>query len=335
MTTRRVLCIDGGGVKGAYPAAFLANIEQATGKRVADYFDLIAGTSTGGIIALGLGIGLSATEILSFYKDRASDVFGGGAEAGPLRGIYDWSKRAAKSLVASKYSADGLKQALTDVFGGRRLGESQVRLVIPAFSSRERKVYVFKTAHHPRFEVDLHRPEVDVALATAAAPTYFPAHSIKDVATLIDGGVWANNPSGLAAVEAVAVLGWPGESLRILSIGCTEPLYTCPEDVGILGIAASVKDLLMQGQSVGALGTAKLLSGHSDVSPRMWRYSQEVDASTYALDGVASIEALARAGATIAREALPTVREVFLASAAERFEPYHRLQNALGTKAVA
>jgi hypothetical protein len=189
-------------------------------------------------------------------------------------------------------------------------------------------VYVFKTAHHLRFEMDLHRYVVDVALATAAAPTYFPAHSIKDVAALIDGGVWANNPTGLAAVEAVGVLKWPGDSLRILSIGCTEPLYTCPDDAGILGIAASVKDIFMQGQSLGALGTAKLLCGHSEVSPRLWRYSQEVERSTYALDGIASIEALASAGATTAREALPTVRAIFLADSVETFEPYHRVPEA-------
>lgn len=323
MTIRKILSIDGGGVKGAYAAAFLASIEQATGKRVVDHFDLVAGTSTGGIIALGLGMGLSAAEILAFYRQRAADVFAG-AQAGFLQGV----KRAAQGLVSSKYSADGLKGALIDVFGSKRLGESKTRLVIPAFSSRDRKVYVFKTAHHPRFEMDLHRHVVDVALATAAAPTYFPAHSIKDVATLIDGGVWANNPTGLAAVEAVGVLKWAGDSLRILSIGCTEPLYTCPDDAGLLGIAASVKDLFMQGQSLGALGTAKLLCGHSEVSPRLWRYSQEVEAATYTLDGVSSIEALAGAGATIAREALPTVRAIFLNELAEQFVPYHELPEA-------
>lgn len=323
MTIRKILSIDGGGVKGTYPAAFLATIEQATGKRVVDHFDLIAGTSTGGIIALGLGMGLSAPDILAFYKERAADVFGG-SQAGLLQGV----KRAAQSLFGSRYSPEGLKVALTDVFGSRRLGESRARLVIPAFSSRERKVYVFKTAHHPRLEMDLHRQVVDVALATAAAPTYFPAHSIKDVATLIDGGVWANNPTGLAAVEAVGVLNWPGESLRILSIGCTEPLYTCPDDAGVLGIAASVKDLFMQGQSLGALGTAKLLSGHSELSPRLWRYSQEVEASTYVLDGIGSIEALAAAGASTAREALPTVRAMFLANKADQFKPFHDLAEA-------
>ena len=325
VNVRKILSIDGGGVKGAYPAAFLAAVEPGTGKRIVDHVDLVAGTSTGGIIALGLGMGLSAAEILSFYKSRAADIFGGGAAAGLLGGLYEKSKRTAKAMVGPKYTADGLKKALTEIFGDRKLGESATRLVIPAYSSRERKVYVFKTAHHPRFETDLHRRVVDVALATAAAPTYFPAHSISDAATLIDGGVWANNPTGLAAVEAVAVLKWPGEQLRIVSIGCTEPLYVCPDDAGMLGIAASVKDLFMQGQSLGALGTAKLLCGHSDVAPRLWRYSQEVAAGSYALDDVASIDALARAGATVAREALPTMREVFFAMSAEQFKPHHQL----------
>lgn len=73
---RKILAIDGGGIKGAFPAAFLAAIEDATGRRIADHFDLIAGTSTGGIIALGLGLGLSARDILRFYEEHGRQVFG-------------------------------------------------------------------------------------------------------------------------------------------------------------------------------------------------------------------------------------------------------------------
>src|ERR1700747_136493 len=76
---KRILCIDGGGLKGALPAAFLAEIEEATGKRIVDHFDLIAGTSTGGIIAIGLGLGVPAAEILAFYRDCGPSIFGAAA----------------------------------------------------------------------------------------------------------------------------------------------------------------------------------------------------------------------------------------------------------------
>lgn len=74
---RRILSIDGGGIKGVFPAAFLATIEQSVGGNIADYFDLIVGTSTGGIIALGLGMGLTAGEILRFYETHGPSIFGG------------------------------------------------------------------------------------------------------------------------------------------------------------------------------------------------------------------------------------------------------------------
>ena len=84
------------------------------------------------------------------------------------------------------------------------------------------EVYIHKTAHHPRFERDYRERVVDVALATAAAPTYFPTHRSAAGLPLIDGGMWANNPTGLATVEAIGVLGWERTSLRVLSLGCTE-----------------------------------------------------------------------------------------------------------------
>src|SRR6267378_3052991 len=120
---RRILSIDGGGIKGVFPAAFLANIEQAVGRRTADYFDLIVGTSTGGIIALGLGLGLSADQILSLYQNRSEDIF-------PRP---NFAKKIAQ-LLYPKYDSEPLRNALQETFGDRRLGESNKRLVIPSFN---------------------------------------------------------------------------------------------------------------------------------------------------------------------------------------------------------
>src|ERR1700682_5740629 len=111
---RRVLSIDGGGVKGVFPASFLASIEDTVGGSIADYFDLIVGTSTGGIIALGLGLGLRARQLLAFYEKWGPEIFGG-----PRR----W--RAFRSLFGAKYSSDPMRRAAESVFGNRLLGESR------------------------------------------------------------------------------------------------------------------------------------------------------------------------------------------------------------------
>src|SRR3546814_9614978 len=99
--------------------------------------------------------------------------------------------------------------------------------MIPSLDLETGEVHVFKTAHHRRFVNDYKVAVVDVARATAAAPTYFPTHTLEAGVPLIDGGMWANNPMGPAAVKALGVLEWPKGNIRLLSVGCTEsPLET-------------------------------------------------------------------------------------------------------------
>ena len=192
---RRVLSIDGGGLKGVFPASFLTEVEQELDAPIADYFDLIVGTSTGGIIAIGLGLGLSAGEILDFYVERGPAIFAGNR-----------SMRFLRQLGRSKYSRGPLEQALRDVFGERRLGDSRTRLVIPSLNLETGEVHVYKTAHHGRFVKDYKELAANVALATAAAPTYFPTYRSAAGTPLIDGGMWAINPAGNAAVKHSACL---------------------------------------------------------------------------------------------------------------------------------
>ncbi len=160
-----------------------------------------------------------------------------------------------------------------------------------------------------------------MALATAAAPTYFPAHALADGALLVDGGVWANNPTGMAAGEGVSVLAWPSETLRILSLGCTEDLYTCPPRAGRIDFALSLNTFFQQGQSIASLGTAKLLSGHSESLPKLFRYSLDIAEGKVRLDSASAIGELAGLGSTMARTALPAVRDVFFDERAEPFMP--------------
>lgn len=309
---KRILCIDGGGIKGIFPASFLATVEDTIDDQIANYFDLVAGTSTGGIIALGLGLGMSARDVLQFYEEEGPKIFGGNRVIKGLR----W-------LGVSKYDNRHLRESLENVFGERRLGESANRLVVPSLNLENGEVYIYKTAHHPRLERDYRESAVDVAMATAAAPTYFPTHRSSAGSPLVDGGVWANNPTGLAVVEALGVLEWPRESLRILSLGCTsEPLGIGKGRVSALGASywmTRIVDVLMSAQSFSSLGTAYVLTSHEAVL----RVDPEVAPGRFSIDSHKEADSLRGLGDSEARKALPQVRSMFVEEgSAERFTPF-------------
>ena len=169
----RILAIDGGGIRGIFPAAVLAELERryTGGRSVGEFFDLIAGTSTGGILALGLGAGKTAADILNLYVQRGSEVFPPLAENlwGRAKGLW----RDGFHYVRHRYDRKGLEIVLTDCLEGRLFGESKRRLVIPAFEGRHSEVFVFKTPHHPDYKYDRHERMITVGLATAAAPAYY------------------------------------------------------------------------------------------------------------------------------------------------------------------
>jgi len=307
---RRVLSIDGGGIKGVFPAAFLATVEDAIGGHVANYFDLIVGTSTCGIIALGLGLGLSATEILGFYETYGPKIF---RQQTVLSRLRHW--------VFAKYSDRDLRQALEETFGDRKLGDSQRRLVIPSLNLDTGEAYLYKTAHHPRFERDYKESAVTVALATSAAPTYFPTHRAAGGVAFVDGGLWANNPTAVAAIEAVATLKWDPKAVRILSLGCSKaPVAVGWErwlPLGKVYWAAKAADLFMAGQSSSALGITRLFMGEENLV----RISPTVQQGRFAMDGVRDTRALCGLGQGEARKELTRLRSLFFTEATDAFIP--------------
>lgn len=311
---KKVLSIDGGGIRGVLPASFLATVEDSLGEPVVDYFDLVVGTSTGGIIALGLAAGLPAEQILDLYVRHGPSIF-----KGPRlpKGMRHWA--------LGKYDDKGLRAALEDVFGSRRLGDSQTRVVVPSFNVDSGEVHIWKTAHHPRLERDYVEPIIEVAVATAAAPTIFPMHLTANGAPLIDGGVFANNPVGLAAVEAIAVLGWDSADIALLSLGCgTEALsvgHGRRRNLGRIYWASKLADTFMAAQSSSSLGTAQLLVGHGNV----FRSSPTLPSGRYGLDVVKEIPSLRGLGDSAARTSLPELRRRFFDSKAEPFKPYREL----------
>lgn len=303
----RVLTIDGGGIKGVFAASLLAEFEATLGEPLVDHFDLIAGTSTGGIIALGLGLGIPAAELLDFYVNEGPAIF------------ENRRRRSLRQIVAPKYDSQPLRSALVNAFGEKLLGDSLTRLVIPSLNLETGEVHVFKTAHHERFVRDYRVRAVDVALATAAAPTFFPTHHLASGEPLVDGGMWANNPMGTAAVEAVGLLNWPSGEVRLLGVGCTEsPVDGVRRQSGLTNYwAKRIVTTFMAGQSSSSLGTAQLLLGRRNVH----RISPSVGGGRYKLDGVDAISSLKGLGASEARKEYPKVQSMFLTGPRQPFVP--------------
>jgi hypothetical protein len=259
----RILSMDGGGIRGILPAAILAGLEERFlgGASVAGYFDLIAGTSTGGILALGLGAGLAVAELLKLYVERGCEIF---PPLGPgLIGRVRRHLRARRRYVRYIYEQTALAGVLQEILGDRLFGSSARRLCVPSFEGRHGEVYIFKTPHHPDFKLDWREPMLKVALATSAAPSYYRPLRAGDY-TFVDGGVWANNPVMIALTEALASFEVTREQIRILSLGCGEGLYSVAGSKLSWGGMFQWRDIIsaaMRLQSQNALGQAGLLIG--------------------------------------------------------------------------
>ncbi len=325
---KRILCIDGGGIKGVMPAAYLSYIEETLEIHVADYFDLIVGTSTGGIIALGLGLGVPPSEILRLYEEKGATIFGQDVPIG-LRATNRLLLQG-KQLLRPKYDPKNLKAELTEILGDQHLGDSKNRLVIPAYSDSLPGPYLFKTAHHERLRSDYKQVAVDVALATSAAPTYFPKHQIATGEELIDGGVWANNPIGVAALEAACILGWDMDNVHILSLGCTTDITTYPRHGGLLSLSGGkIVKLLLDGQSHVSTATAKLLLGGPTAEGRIIRQEAVLEKDYFKLDDVTKVASLKGLSRQEARHTLPKIEKTFFTSPIEPFIPeYEELNDA-------
>ncbi|HLH36409.1 MAG TPA: CBASS cGAMP-activated phospholipase [Alloacidobacterium sp.] len=305
----RILSIDGGGIKGVFPAAFLAELEKSLPEPIYRYFDLIAGTSTGGIIALGLGLGLSASAITSFYEKYGPSIFPAAFLSTPMRLV--------RQIFSSKYSPDALRIALEGEYKHSTLGDSKVRLLIPSFNVNNGEVHIYKTRHHERFRTDFRVSMVDVALATTAAPTYFPTHKGAGQALYIDGGLWANNPVGNAVVEAVSWLGISPQRMRVLSLGCTQFPASLTGLSGGRDWLRKALEVALRGQSGGSLGIAYSLVSHE----RVIRINPAVPANKFKLDKAKTIPELAAYGYLEARKASSDLIPLFFSEPAQPFTP--------------
>lgn len=257
----KILSIDGGGIKGVFPAAYLAEIERLylNGESIANYFDMVAGTSTGGIIALGLAKGLNSKEVLKIYQHNGKKIFPSTSGWFGLRNI--------RHILFSKFDQKHLKNALLEVFEQTLINDAKIRLVIPSFEGKHGEPFIYKTPHHPNYKLDKHKRMVDVALHTAAAPTYFKAIDDNGY-IMMDGGLWANNPIMNALVDVLSCYDVPRENIRILSIGNGNKNFKMSKWAmigGLISWASRAFQAASIAQSKNALGQAYLLIGKNNI----------------------------------------------------------------------
>ena len=199
MAKYRILCFDGGGVRGVYSAVLLQRLVALAGNFLPNV-DLIAGTSTGGLIALGLAGGLSAADLVVLYRDNADRIF----DDSWLDDLTDLGK-----IAGADYDNRELKKVVVGLFGDTRLKQLKKRVLIPTFDldnvddprakKHAARMWKAKFFHNfPSSDSDGEETVVDVAMRTTAAPTYFPSYQ-----GYVDGGVVANNPSVAALAQAL------------------------------------------------------------------------------------------------------------------------------------
>jgi uncharacterized protein len=209
----QILALSGGGYRGLYTATLLAALERAAGKPLARCFDLLTGTSVGGMLALGLALEIPALRLAELFSEHGSEIFD--------------SQLSLGGYLRARYSRKSLQALLTKptMYGERLLGDCQHRVVIPAVNYSTGQPVMFKTPHHPKFLTDHAFRVVDIALATSAAPFYFSRHRFNHN-QYIDGGLYANAPGLLGVHEAETFLNQSAKNVHLLSIGTMSSAFT-------------------------------------------------------------------------------------------------------------
>ncbi len=252
--TFNILSIDGGGIRGIIPAKYLQRVEEIlNGTLIHEYFDLITGTSTGGIIALAAGMGIPMKEICDLYAEKGKQIF----SRNYFRGY---------PIIQSKYNSIKLKKELNSIFEERKMSDYKTRLCIPSINITNGRTKVFKTPHDPSYIQDKDRYLYEIALATSAAPLYFKPYEIESTGTHVDGGLWANNPALVGITEAIK-LGYTLSNIKICSLGTgfmrfdEHRIWT--RFSGFLGWRTNIVDLTFLSQSQSTNFACQYLNLHS------------------------------------------------------------------------
>ncbi len=266
MKARRILSLDGGGIRGLVSCRWLSAVDDALrgfGKPgLTGSFDLIAGTSTGAFVACGLAMGFAPDKLADLYRQQANVIFPG--IAGRL-----WSRVGrvfSEGPSAPRYDGKGLEKVLKQVFGNATLGQAKLPLLITSYDTISRTPVMFKSFKPEHKDLLMW----EVCRASSAAPTYFPAHPLKVEGrhcALIDGGVVANNPTACAIAEALRKDARVDstQDLVVLSVGTGERTRSIAlksaREWGALEWAIPIIDVLFDGNTDSVDYIARQLVG--------------------------------------------------------------------------
>jgi patatin-like phospholipase/acyl hydrolase len=248
----RILSLDGGGMRGIFTAAVIAKLEADLEIRLAEHVELIVGTSTGGIIGLGLAAGKSGQQMLDFY-----------AREGPR--IFAKARGRARAAFGPKYDRRVLDEVLQREFAGLCLNDLQTPVCITAHELVAGTTRVWKDDHHEELSDGGGLPVWKVAAATSAAPTYFAPVQVTEEDSHVDGGIWANNPAMVGITEAVRYFGRTLDDIRLLSVGTTTHMFRVESHaqakrMGLLAWVRQARELLLtDSASMGSDKQAELL----------------------------------------------------------------------------
>lgn len=249
----KILALDGGGARGIYSAQLLARVEQSFGTQINACFDLIAGTSTGSIVAGAAAIGIPMKKIVRLFESEAPYIFRG-----------KW--HCLSGLFRSKYSTKQLKAVLEEHLPETTLGQISTPLMITSSDITTGGVCVFKSSYMEDLGEPYYRDKdvrlIDAILASCAAPSFFDPVKVDNY-LLADGGLWANNPSIICLTEALSKFKKNIDKVKILSIGTgySENMYMEKPHWGILTGWEKAKLIayVMAVQSQASTNMAKLV----------------------------------------------------------------------------
>lgn len=270
----RVLAIDGGGIRGLIPALVLTEMERRAGRRIFEMFDLIAGTSTGGILACALCAPdpLPASELVALYEEEGPKIFD--------RSLFQRIK-SAEGLLDEKYDGSALDRALERFLEHKRLAETRPDLIVPAYDTALPGPYFFKSTKARETPESDDFPLSVVARATSAAPTYFEALEAGDRA-LVDGGVFAGNPAMCAFAEVRGEV--DAREVVLLSLGTgqrtSKRSFDEIKDWGVAKWARPILDVVFDGVS----DAVDYQLDHVLGGDRYWRLQTELTLASDDLD---------------------------------------------------
>ncbi|MEM8875183.1 MAG: CBASS cGAMP-activated phospholipase [Planctomycetota bacterium] len=317
----RILSLSGGGLRGAFAIGVLAELEKRLDRPLTDYFDLIAGTSTGSITAAALAFGKTANDMQGFYEKHSKAIFKPRESYRPrhiIRAIYPALRRYIKRrsgsnldhFFQSRYCPFALRASMVDGFGEATMRDvARCRLIIPVVNLTDGETYVMHTPHLGRSRPEYDWKVADIIVASAAAPTYFPHKKMPDGKSYADGGLWAIDPGVVALAEAARIIDHESQccgrsdklgDVHMLSIGTGTSTYSLAPpggDAGMLFWARHIAEVMSISQVQGAQLPLKIVLGD-----RYRHIEFPIEDPSWRLDNIDMMEKLFDRGRTTGKK---------------------------------